>query len=105
MPGADTATDIADTTGNGITASSVPTAAITSATYDATTGTLVVTGENFEPQAGALNDVSVSKLTLTGEGGVTHTLTSTDVEITSATVFSVGDADADDRHDQCQWLA
>lgn len=61
-----------------------PSPTITSATYDASTGVLVVTATNLQSQAGALNDISVSRLTLTGEGGTTYTLTSSDVEITSA---------------------
>ncbi len=63
--------------------------ALTSATYNANTGVLMVTGTDFQAKTGALNDVAVSTLTLTGEGGATYTLTSSDVEITSATAFSV----------------
>ena len=64
---------------------------VTSAAYNASTGNLVVTGTDFEAKAGGLNDVSVSKLTLTGEGGggSAYTLTSSDVEIDSATQFTV----------------
>ena len=40
-------TDTSDTTGNGITTSNVAVPAITSATYDASTGALVVTGTGF----------------------------------------------------------
>ena len=90
MPGAAATTDIADATGNGITVSNVPVPTVTSATYDAATGTLVVTGTDFEAKSGAANDVDISTLTLTGEGGGTYTLTSaTDVEIDSATQFTV----------------
>ena len=87
--GADAAVVIADTTGNGITASNVAVPTLTSATYDASTGTLVVTGTGFLKLNGAANDIDVSKLTLTGEGGTTRTLTSSGVEITSGTSFSV----------------
>ena len=87
--GADAAVVIADTTGNGITASNVAVPTLTSATYDASTGTLVVTGTGFLKLNGAANDIDVSKLTLTGEGGATRTLTSSGVEITSGTSFSV----------------
>ena len=78
--------------GNGITVGNVgvttsPT--ITSATYDAATGVLLITGTDFAATAGATNDIDVSKLTLTGEGGSTCTLTSANVEITSATAFTV----------------
>ncbi len=89
MTGSATATDIADTTGNGITVSNVAAPAITSATYNAGTGALVVTGTRFVNENGATNDVDVSTLTLTGDGGATYALTTTDVEITSATAFTV----------------
>ena len=49
---------------------------ITSATYDASTNALVVTGTNMAATSGALNDIDVTKLTLTGQGGGTYTLTS-----------------------------
>lgn len=89
MVGAATSNNIADTSGNGITVSNVPAPAITSATYNYGTGVLVVTGVDFESKSGLANDVSVSKLTVTGEGSATYTLTSSDVEITNATSFSV----------------
>lgn len=66
-----------------------PAPTITSGTYDAATGTLVVTGTNFVNNGGATNDVDVSLLTLTGEGGATYTLTSADVEIDSTTQFTI----------------
>ena len=62
---------------------------ITSATYNANTKVLTATGTNFLALTGATNDVLVSKLTLTAEGGITRTLAAADVEITSATTFSV----------------
>ncbi|SFJ96018.1 MBG domain-containing protein [Parapedobacter indicus] len=62
---------------------------ITSANYDASTGTLVVTGTDFVALSGSDNDIDVDKLTVTGEGGATYTLTSNDVEITDATSFTV----------------
>ena len=62
---------------------------LTSATYDASTGALTITGTNLPAYAGAANDIDVSKLTLTGEGGNTYTLTSDDVELTSSTEFSI----------------
>ncbi|WP_374484784.1 autotransporter-associated beta strand repeat-containing protein [Zoogloea sp.] len=79
----------ADTTGNGITVSNVTSPTITSATYDSSTHVLTVTGNNLVRTVGATNDITVSKLTLTGEGGSTYALTSSDVEVTSATGFSV----------------
>ncbi len=85
-----TAGDTSDTTGNGVTASSVPAPAITSATYNGATGVLAVTGTNFVKAAGAANDIDASLFTVTGEGGSTHTLTDTpDVEITSGTAFTL----------------
>ena len=57
--------------------------------YNAETGALTVTGTNLAAYAGAANDIDVSKLTITGEGGNTYTLTSDDVELTSSTEFSI----------------
>ena len=85
-----TAGDSADTTGNGVTVSNVVAPTITSSSYDATAGSLVVTGTGLLKRDGATNDIDVSTLTFTGEGGETYTLTdSTDVEITSGTEFTV----------------
>ncbi|WP_434950134.1 Ig-like domain-containing protein [Shewanella sp. HL-SH4] len=68
----------------------LPAPTITSSTYNAATGALVVTGTNFTATAGATNDVVANKFTLTGEGGATYTLTNTaDVEISSATSFTL----------------
>ena len=89
MPGAAATPDTADAS-NGITVSSVTAPAITSATYDGDTGVLVVTGTRFVNKDGTDNDVDISLLTITGEGGSTHTVASaTDVAITSETSFSV----------------
>ncbi len=79
----------ADLTANGITVINVAVPAITSATYDASTGTFVVTGTGFLKLNGATNDIDISKLTITGQAGGTRTLTSTSVEITSGTSFTV----------------
>ena len=88
--GADAAVVVADTVGNGITASNVAVPAITSATYNYSTNTLIVTGTGFLKQAGAANDIDVSKFTFTGEGNTTYTLTSaSDVEIDSDTQFTI----------------
>ena len=62
---------------------------LSSATYNASNGALVITGTNLPAYAGATNDIDISKLTLTGEGGNTYTLTSDDVELTSSTEFSI----------------
>ncbi|WP_420865711.1 beta strand repeat-containing protein, partial [Nitrosomonas nitrosa] len=88
--GADAIVVVADTTGNGITVSNVPAPTITSATYDANSGALTVTGTGFLSRSGAINDIVASKFTFTGEGGETYTLTdSANVEITSGTAFTI----------------
>lgn len=86
----------ADVTGNGITVSNVSAPTITSASYNASTNTFTVTGTNLVKTIGATNDITVSALTITGEGGATRTLSTTgNVEITSATSFSLTLAGAD----------
>ena len=62
---------------------------LTSATYDASSNTLIVASNNLAPKPGPLNDIDISKITLTGEGGSSYTLTSADVEIDSATQFTL----------------
>ena len=79
----------ADLVRNAVTVSNVQTPTITSSTYDNATGTLTVTGTNLVRQVGASNDIDASKLTFTGQGGGTYTLTSSSVEITSATSFTL----------------
>ena len=84
-----TASALSDLTGNAVTVSNVTAPTITSATYDASTHVLTVTGTNLVGTIGANNDITVAKLMLTGDGGVTRTLTSSNVEVTSATSFSI----------------
>lgn len=75
-----------------MTVSNVVAPSFSSATYDAVAGTLTVTGTNLVKQVGATNDITANTLTLTAEGGAgaAYTLTDTaNVEITSATSFSV----------------
>src|SRR6266404_5191184 len=63
---------------------------ITSATYDASSGALVVTGTGLTHLTGATNDIVANKFTLTGEGGSTYPLTNTaNVETTSGTSFTL----------------
>ncbi|CAN7670491.1 DUF4347 domain-containing protein [Acidovorax sp. LjRoot74] len=89
-------TSSADLTGNGVTVSNVAAPTITSATYDASTHVLTVTGTNLVKTVGATNDITVSKLTIVGEGAATRTLSTTgNVEVTSATSFSVTLSGAD----------
>ena len=74
---------------NAITVSNVSAPTVTSATYNASTGTVVVTGTGFTKTVGATNDIDISAFTFTGSSGGTHTVTSSsDVEITSGTEFS-----------------
>ncbi len=88
--GADAAVTIADTTGNGVTVSNVAVPTITSATYNASTGALVVTSTGLLKSNGASNDIVANKFTLTGQGGSTYTLTdSSNVEVTSGTSFTL----------------
>jgi len=89
MKGSANSSDISDATGNGITVSNYITPTITSATYDFTSASLVITGTNFVNKSGAGNDVDTSLLTLKGEASNTYTLTSSDVEITSGTSFTI----------------
>ena len=80
----------ADTTGNPVTASNVAVPTITSATYDASSGALVVTGTNLKSLGGASNDIIASKFTVTGRNNSTYTLTDTaNVEISSPTGFTL----------------
>ncbi|WP_166455021.1 Ig-like domain-containing protein [Duganella alba] len=85
-----------DLTGNPITVSNVQLPTIASASYNAATHVLTVTGANLVGVAGLANDITVAKLGLTGEGGVTRFLsTSGNVEVNSATSFSVTLSGAD----------
>lgn len=85
-----------DLTGNPITVGNLLLPTITSATYDSSTHVLTVTGSNLVSMPGAGNDITVSKLVLRGEGGATRTLSTTgNVEVTSATSFSVTLSGAD----------
>nr|WP_067290102.1 Ig-like domain-containing protein [Marinobacterium profundum] len=84
-----TAGDTADAT-NTLTVSNVVAPTITSATYDASGGTLIVTGSDLLSLSGAANDIVANKFTLTGEGGSTYTLTDTaNVEVSSGTAFTL----------------
>lgn len=67
---------------------SASTPAITSSTYDALSGTLVVTGTDFTNRIGG-DDIDLSFLTIKGDGGGTHTLTSGFATSDNATQFSV----------------
>ncbi|MCP4046252.1 MAG: DUF4214 domain-containing protein, partial [Gammaproteobacteria bacterium] len=88
--GADSVVNVVDDSGNTITASNVAAPRITSAGYDANTNVLTVSGTGLLQKSGPANDIDISQLTFTGEGGTTYTLTSTsDVEITSGTQFSI----------------
>ncbi|MCH8623128.1 hypothetical protein, partial [Undibacterium sp. TS12] len=75
--------NIADLTGNGITVSNAA-PIIISSTYDASTGTLVVTGANMVTG----DTIDVTKLSIAGQGG-SYTLTSPNITAASATSFNV----------------
>ncbi|WP_067102664.1 DUF4347 domain-containing protein, partial [Marinomonas atlantica] len=94
MAGGPASANISDAT-TGVTVSNYAVPAITSATFNYDTGVLTATGTNFVSTAGATNDIDVTKLTLTGEGPATYTLTGSNVEITSSTQFSVTLAGSD----------
>ena len=79
--------DTADAT-NAVTVANVAVPTLASATYDGSTGELVVTGTGFLPLSGASNDIDVSKLTITGDS-TAFTLTTASVELTSSTSFTV----------------
>ena len=96
LPGAHTLTAKAtDAAGNVSSASAgltvhIAAPAIDSATYNASTGVLVVSGAGFSASFGASNDIVANKFSLQGEGGMSYTLTTTsNVEITSATSFTL----------------
>ncbi len=58
---------------------------INNSSYNASTGILSVSGESFTVG----DEMDVSTLTITGESGYSHTLTSPDVTASSSTAFSV----------------
>ena len=96
VPGSAVATQADGTTAKLPDATAVASPEITSATYDGSTGTLVVTGTSFTANAGSDNDVDVSKLTISGGSTRSpYTLTSGSVEITSPTSFSINLNEAD----------
>ena len=75
---------------NAITVSNYANPSIVSSTYDASTGALVVTGNNFSAISGATNDVVANTFTFTGDGGDTYQLTDTpNVDVTSSTAFTL----------------
>jgi Domain of unknown function (DUF4214) len=80
---------LAAATAAGALLSSIETACgLEPSSYDAATGVLTVRGKNFVSLIGPNNDISVSKLTISGDSAP-YTLTSSDVEISSATRFSI----------------
>ncbi|MBI1772817.1 MAG: DUF4214 domain-containing protein [Burkholderiales bacterium] len=73
-----------------LSVSNIPVPTITSSTYDANTGVLTVTGTGLTGLTGATNDIVANKFSLQGEGGASYALTTTsNVEITSATSFTL----------------
>ncbi|MES2183841.1 MAG: SwmB domain-containing protein [Pseudomonadota bacterium] len=85
-----------DSLANVVTVQNYAAPTITSATYNAATSVLTVTGNHLINTVGATNDITVGKLTFTGQGGTPYTLsTSGNVEVTSATSFTVTLSGAD----------
>ena len=95
LTGAAASSDISDASGNGITVSNVPLPTISGATYDASSGVLTVTGANFVKKFGSDNDIDVSKLSVARAGGRSYSLSSSDIELSSDTTFTVDLNDAD----------
>ncbi|WP_227657486.1 DUF4347 domain-containing protein [Candidatus Magnetaquicoccus inordinatus] len=88
--GAVSALTIVDLTGNAISTSNVVNPIVSSATYDAQTGVLVVTGRGFLKRDGSNNDIDATKITVSGEGGYIWTLTDTaSVDVSNGTTFTV----------------
>jgi hypothetical protein len=80
----------ADAGPNAVTVSSMAVPVITGAAYNYGSNELVLTGSGFLKRDGAANDIDVSTLTVTGEGGGTYTLSSSsDVEITGGTSAAI----------------
>jgi gliding motility-associated-like protein len=73
-----------------ITVTNVAIPTITSATYNAALSSLFVTGTGFLSRGVAANDIQVSNLAIKGQGGATYTLTSPNVNVSSATDFGIG---------------
>ncbi|MDD3172592.1 MAG: hypothetical protein PHF63_02790 [Herbinix sp.] len=76
-------TSKADISDNALTVSNV--AGLTSATYDCSTGKIVLTGTNLVATTGTPNDILPKYLTITDGASKSYKLTSPAVEITSAT--------------------
>jgi hypothetical protein len=87
--GADASVNVVDNTNFNITVGNVRKPTITSADYNSSTGVLTVTGTNMVAGFGSNNDITVSNLTLLGQDNTTYTLTTSNVEVTSATSFTV----------------
>ncbi len=92
-PNGTAAQELQDVAGNLATAltnqavtNNTPPPAISSVSYDASIGALVVTGTNFTTSAG---DYTPTDLTLTGEGGTSYTLTGGAVSNLSGSGFTV----------------
>ena len=82
----DVAGNLAAALTNQAVTDNTPAPAISSVAYDASTGALVVTGTNFTASAG---DYTATDLKLTGEGGVSYTLTGGAVGSVSGSGFTV----------------
>lgn len=79
----------ADASSNTIAVSNIQNPTISSASYNANTHVLSVSGSHLVGVSGANNDITVSTLSLKGEGGITYILSSSDVEVSDTNGFSV----------------
>ena len=95
--GPGSAEDISD---NGLSVVNWAAPAITSAVYNAATGALTLTGTSLRRIAGANNDVTVNRLTISAGSGNSYTLTAAtpNAEVTNDTtaVITIGAADRTD---------
>ncbi len=90
IAGADQTVVVADITGNAIEVSNVNVPTISQASYDASTGMLVVTGTGYLTAAGSANDITANAFVFTGQGGAIYALDDTaNVDVSSATSFTL----------------
>ncbi|TYK66123.1 DUF4347 domain-containing protein [Colwellia echini] len=90
IAGADSTVVVADITDNAIDVSNVNKPTISEASYDASTGILVVTGTGYLTATGSANDITANAFVFTGQGGGTYALVDTaNVDISSATSFTL----------------
>ena len=90
LAGADETLVVADLADNAIEVSNVNVPTISQASYDASTGMLVVTGTGYLTAAGSANDITANAFVFTGQGDATYALDDTaNVDVSSATSFTL----------------